>query len=87
MGFNHDLEVMKNMTHIEKCLEFDAVTLTFTKKVLKLILGKKHVLHKKGVFYLASKSMISVENGAVFFIKNPRKGGVFQTLVQASYTL
>ena len=36
LSFNHNLEVMKNTTYIEKCLEFDAVTyiLTFTKRVL-----------------------------------------------------
>ena len=34
LSFNYNLEVMKNTTYIEKCLEFDAVTyiLTFTKK-------------------------------------------------------
>ena len=36
LSFNHNLEVMKNMTHIEEWLKFDAGTyiLTFTKKVM-----------------------------------------------------
>ena len=34
LSLNHNLEVMKNTTYIEKRLEFDAVTyiLTFTKR-------------------------------------------------------
>ena len=36
LSFKHNLEVMKNTTYIEKCLEFDAVAyiLTSTKMVL-----------------------------------------------------
>ena len=75
-SFNHNLEVMKNMTYIEKCLEFDAVTyiLTFTKNDTLTYITKKSRLFKKGVFYWASKSEISVEKGVFFFVQNPRKG-------------
>ena len=30
LSFNHNLEVMKNTTYIEKCLEFDGVTYILT---------------------------------------------------------
>ena len=86
LSFNHILEVMKNTTYIEKCLEFDVFTyiLTFTKGVLYPTLRKNRVLLEKGVFYWASKS----EKGWVFFVQNPRKRGCFSKLgTSMVYTL
>ena len=81
LSFNHILEVMKNTTYIEKCLEFDVVTyiLTFTKRILYLTLRKNRVLLKKGVFYWASKSAILLEKG-VFFRPKSAKRGCFSNL-------
>ena len=71
---------MKNTTYIEKCLEFDAVTyvLTFPKSGTVAYNTKKNrILLKKGVFYWASKSVISVEKGVCFFRPKYAKKGVF----------
>ena len=73
LSFNYNSKVMKNMTYIEKCLEFDAVTyiLTITKRYLsiydeKIYDEKIAFCLKRGVFYWASKSAISVEKGVFF---------------------
>ena len=83
-SFNDALEVMKNTTYIEKCIEFDTVILTFTKNVLYLIyIPTRTAFCLKRVVLLGLKSTISVEKGVLFFfffyIQNSRKGGVFQT--------
>ena len=82
LRFYQNLEVMKNTTYKEKCLEFDAVTyiITFTKKgnvAYTYITKKNRVFLKKGVFYWASKSAISVEKW-VFFSKIREKGVFFK---------
>ena len=55
LSCNHNLEVMKNTSYIEKCLESDAVTyiLIFTKKAKKSLFPEKIKLAisvEKGVF-------------------------------------
>ena len=75
------LEVMKNTTRIEKCLEFNTVILTFTKMALYLIQGKKRVWLKKGCFiewFRLIKECFCPKSG---------KRGVFQTWVQGWDTL
>ena len=52
LSFNHALEVMKNTTYIEKCLEIDTVViLTFTKKVYFILYSKKNVFAFKKKWY------------------------------------
>ena len=82
LSCNHNLEVMKNTTYIEKCREFDVVAyiLTFTKRVLYLTLRNNRVLLKKGVFYWTSKSAISVGKGVFFFRPKSAKRGCFSNL-------
>ena len=81
LSFNHNLEVMKNTTYIEKCLEFDAVTyiLTFMKKgYCSLYCEKIAFCLKRGVILGASKSAISVEK-RVFFRPKSAKRRCFST--------
>ena len=61
LGFYNNLEVMKNTTFIEKCLEFDAVTyiLTFTKEYFSLYYETKSCFAKK------KKSDFGVGGGGV----------------------
>ena len=71
---------MKNTTYIEKCLEFDVVTyiLTFTKRVLSLILLKNRLLLKKGCFIGRQNQRFCLKKACFFFVQNPRKGVFFK---------
>ena len=87
LTFNHTLEVMKNMTYIEKMSLFSYNYSHFHKKgTLSCITNKNAFCFKKRVFYWASISAITVEKG-VFFRPKSEKRVFFQTWVWAWYTL
>ena len=68
LSFNRNLEVMKNTTYIEKCLEFDACTciLTFAKKGTVAYITKK-----KGYcsLYYEKKSRFAYKRGVLLGLK------------------
>ena len=69
LSFNHNIELMKNTTYIEKCLEFDAVTyiLTFTKKgTLAYITKKISFCLKKGCFIGPENQRCRLKKGCFF---------------------
>ena len=77
LSFNNNLKVMKNMTYIEKCIEFDAVTyiLTITKRYFSLYDEKiAFCFKKKGCFIEPQSQRFRLKKGC-FFVQNPRKGG------------
>ena len=89
MSFNHNLEVMKITTYIKKCHKFDAVTyiLTFTKNgTVAYITKTNRVLLKRGCFIGPQNQRFRLKKGC-FVVRNPWKGGVFETWVRAWYTL
>ena len=89
LSFNHNLEVMKNTTYIEKCLEFDVVTyiLIFTKRVHYLTLRKNRVLLKKGCFIERQNQRFRLKKGCFFRPKSAKRGYFFNLGTSVVYAL
>ena len=77
LSFNHNLKVMENTTHIEKCIEFDAVTyiLTITKGYFSLYDEKIAFCLKRGVLLSLKISDFDWKRGV--FSSKIREKGVF----------
>ena len=79
LRFNHDLEVMKNTTYIEKCLEFDAIIyiIIFTKMYCSLYYDKIAFCLRRGVLLGLKISDFGCKRG-VFLFKIREKGVFFK---------
>ena len=75
------------MAYIEKCLEFDTVIPNSQKGQAILYNEKGNAFCLKGGVLLGLKISDFGWKRGVFFIQNPRRGGVFQTWGQAWYAL